>query len=112
MTPPRIVVFATRRLFRVQCDTLLRAAGARVRLASRQAELAKAISEGTIAAIIVEDDRDAAVAQLLARGAATGTEMAVMQRAPGESIEEIVARALGATDTEPDTASGQPRSSE
>lgn len=101
MPPPRIVVYATNRLFRVQCVALLRAAGAAVRVASRQAELAKALGEGTIAAIIVDDDRDAAVARAV-------TRVVVMQRAPGESIEEIVARALGPAGTLAD----QPRSSE
>ncbi len=101
MTPPRIVVYSTNRPFRVQCDAVLRAAGAAVRLASRQAELAKALGEGAIAAIIVEDDREADVVRAM-------TRVAVMQRAPGESIEEIVARALGGARTPTD----QPRSSE
>lgn len=110
MTPLRIVVYATSRPFRLQCDTLLREAGVRVRLASRQAELAKALGEGATAAIIVGDDgRDAAVAGELVRARpATLGPVPIMQRAPGESIEEIVARALGATDTPTD----QPRSSE
>ena len=64
MTPPWIVVYATNRPFRVRCDAVLRALGARVRLASRQAELVKAIGAGTTAAIIVSDDgRDAEVAR-------------------------------------------------
>lgn len=105
MTTPRIVVYSTSRPFRVQCDVLLRAAGAAVRLASRQAELAKALGEGTIAAIIVDDDRDADVARAVTR-AVPGVVM--MQRAPDESIEGIVARALAAAGTSTD----QPRSSE
>ena len=90
MTAPRIVVYSMSRPFRTQCDAALRAAGALVRLASRQAEFAKAIGEGTIAAVIVDDIGEANAARTL-------TGVPVMQRAPGESIEEIVARALGAT---------------
>lgn len=101
MTPPRIVVYSMSRPFRLQCEAVLRAAGALVRLASRQPELAKAVGEGTIAAIIVDDDHDADVARTVSR-------VAVMHRAPGESIEAIVARALGAAATVTD----QPRSSE
>ncbi|QJR34327.1 hypothetical protein [Gemmatimonas groenlandica] len=92
MTPPRIVVYATSRPFRVQCDALLRAAGAAARLASRQAELAKAVGEGTIAAVIAEDERHAEMARAVTRAV-------VIPRAPGESIEAIVARALGAAGT-------------
>ncbi len=95
MTPPRVVVYAINRPFRVACDALLREAGARVRVASRQAELAKAIGEGTIAVIIAGDDGpDVAVARELA--ATSATAVPILQRAPGESIEEIVARALAA----------------
>lgn len=111
MTPPLVVVYATSRPFRIQCDTLLREAGARVRLASRQAELAKALAEGATVAIIVGDDgRDAEVARELihARPPSLGASVPIMQRAPGESIEEIVARALGVTNALTD----QPRSSE
>ncbi len=93
MTAPQIVVYATSRPFCLACDVLLREAGARVRLASRQSELAKAIGEGTIAMIIAGDDGpDVDVARALA--VTSETVIPVMQRAPGESIEEIVARAL------------------
>jgi len=94
MTAPQIVVYATSRPFRVACDVLLREAGVRVRLASRQSELAKAIGEGTIAVIIAGDDghHDATVAHAVA--ATSAALIPVVQRAPGESIEELVARAL------------------
>jgi hypothetical protein len=45
---------------------------------------------------------------MLARPATLGPPVPIMQRAPGESIEAIVARALGVTETPAD----QPRSSE
>jgi hypothetical protein len=91
MTPPWIVVYATNRPFRLQCDAVLREAGARVRLASRQAELVKALGEGTTAAIIVSDDgRDAEVVCQ----ATPGRSVPVIRHAPGESIEAVVARAL------------------
>ncbi|WP_411278542.1 hypothetical protein [Gemmatimonas sp.] len=107
MTPPRVVVYATSRPFRAACDGLLREAGARVRVASRQAELAKAIGEGTIEVVIAGDDgQDLAVARELA--ARSTTAVPVVQRAPGESIEEIVARALAVAAT----SVNQPRSSE
>lgn len=102
MSSPRIVVYATDRPFRVQCEARLREAGVVVRLASRQAELVKALGDGTTAVIIVGDDgRDADVARELldARQATLGPPVPILQRAPGESIEEIVARALGVTDT-------------
>ncbi len=111
MSTPRVVVYADDRPFRLHCDALLREAGVLARLASRPAELAKALADGTTAAIIVGDDRrDADVARelILARPATLGPPVPIMQRAPGESIEEIVARALGATDATRD----QPRSSE
>jgi hypothetical protein len=111
MSTPRVVVYADNRPFRLHCDALLREAGALVRLASRPAELAKALADGTTAAIIVGDDgRDADVvrALMLARPATLGPPVPIMQRAPGESIEAIVARALGVTET----AADQPRSSE
>ena len=97
MSLPRMVVYAANRPFRLHCDTLLREAGVPVRLASRPAELAKALADGTTAAIIVGDDgRDAVVARelILARPVTLGPPVPIMQRAPGESIEEIVARAL------------------
>jgi len=112
MTPPLVVVYAASRPFRAACDGLLREAGARVRVASRQSELAKAIGEGTIgegriAVIIAGDDgRDVAVARELA--STSKTVVVVMQRAPGESIEEIVARALVVAAP----SVNQPRSSE
>jgi len=93
MTALQIVVYALSKSFRAACDRLLREKGARVRLASRQSELAKAIGEGTIAMIIAGDDGpDVDVARALA--VTSETVIPVMQRAPGESIEEIVARAL------------------
>ena len=97
MSTPRIVVYATNRPFRLHCDALLREAGVLVRLASQPAELAKALADATTVAIIVGDDgRDADVARELAhaRPATLGPPVSIMQRAPGELIEEIVARAL------------------
>ncbi len=102
MSSPRIVVYATDRPFRLQCEAHLREAGVVVRLASRQAELAKALGDGSTAAIIVGDDgHDADVARELvdAQPATLGPPVPILQRALGESIEEIVARALGVTDT-------------
>jgi hypothetical protein len=91
MTPPWIVVYATNRPFRLRCDAALRALGAQVRLASRQAELVKAIGAGTTAAVIVSDDgRDAEVA----REATLGRPVPVIRHAPDESINAVVARAL------------------
>ena len=105
MSSPRVVVYAAHRPFRLHCDALLREAGVFARLASRQAELAKALGDGTTAAIIVgDDDRDADVVRELvhalahARPAILGPPVPIMQRAPGESIEEIVARALAVID--------------
>ncbi|WP_373060678.1 hypothetical protein [Gemmatimonas sp.] len=72
MTPPLVVVYATSRPFRVACGVLLREAGARVRMASRQSELAKAIGEGTIALIIAgDDDSNVIVARALAATSST-----------------------------------------
>jgi hypothetical protein len=89
MPSARIVVFSTDRAFRVDCDTLGRKAGLMVRVASRQSELAKALREGGVALILVDvDQRDREVVHALAG------LVPVMPRAPGESIEEIVARAL------------------
>lgn len=107
MTAPYIVVYAAHKPFRAACDALLRVAGVRVRVASRQAELAKAIAEGIIAVIIAGDEPgDVAVARELA---VTSTSVVpVMQRALGESIEGIVARALVVASM----SEGQPRSSE
>lgn len=110
MTPPRVAVYATHRPFRTACDALLRDAGAPVRVASRQAELVKAIGKGTIAVIIAGDDcHDVEVARAVA--ATSAAVVTVLQRAPGESIEEIVARALAATTPAPAPAMDQPRSS-
>ena len=97
-----IVVFGTDRAFRVDCSTLVRKADVVVRVASRQSELAKTLREGGVAAILVDvDQRDMEVVRALAG------LVPIMQRAPGESIEKIVARALGVTDT----SMMQPRSS-
>ncbi len=105
MTPPGIVVYAMSRPFRMRCDHVLRTAGARVRLASRPAELVKAIGAGTMTAIIVSDDgRDAAAA----RDATSDRPVPVIRQAPGESIEALVARALAVVARPAD----QPRSSE
>lgn len=108
MTPPRVVVYATSRPFRIACDALLRDAGAPGRVASRQAELAKAIGTGTITVIIAGDEgHDVEVARAVA--ATSAAVVTVLQRAPGESIGEIVARALAAPAPAP--AMDQPRSS-
>lgn len=93
MTAPLVVVYASNRPFRAACDALLRGAGARVRLASRQAELAKALGDGAPAVIITgEHATDRAVATALASTTTSATP--VVQRAPGESMEDLVRRAL------------------
>jgi DNA-binding NtrC family response regulator len=98
-----IVVFGTDRAFRVDCNTLVRKAGVVVRVASRQSELAKTLREGGVAAILVDvDQRDMEVVRALAG------LVPIMQRAPGESIEEIVARALAGAAR----AGDQPRANE
>ena len=107
MTAPQFVVYAGHKPFRTACDTLLRAAGARVRMASRQAELAKAIAGGATVVIIAGDaPSDVAAARMLAVTSAAA--VLVVQRAPGESIENIVARALAVAST---LLVDQPRSS-
>ena len=107
MTAPQFVVYALHKPFRTACDTLLRAAGARVRMASRQAELAKAIAGGATAVIIAGDaPSDVAVARMLA--VTSDAVVLVLQRAPGESIEGVVARALAVAST---FMINQPRSS-
>lgn len=107
MTAPQFVVYALHKPFRTACDTLLRAAGSRVRMASRQAELAKAIAGGATAVIIAGDaPSDVAVARMLA--VTSDAVVLVLQRAPGESIEGVVARALAVAST---LMINQPRSS-
>jgi hypothetical protein len=108
MTPPLIVVYAEHRPFRVQCEAVLRRAGARVRLASRPAELAKAMREASGTVVIVGDEQqDAEVAGTLVATSSSPLTL-ILQRALGESIEEIVARALAVVTVSVD----QPRSSE
>ncbi len=113
MMSVRVVVYAGDRPFRTECDALLRRTGVLVRMASRQAELAKAIGDGTVSVIIAGDaPHDAEVARATAiayaHADASATMPPVMQRAPGESIGEIVARALAVSGTYTD----QPRSIE
>ncbi len=98
MTPPAVVVYAVSRAFRTACAGLLRDAGAGGRVASRQSELVKALSEGAILVIIAGDDgQDIAVARELA--ATSATVRHVLQRASGESIAQIVTRALAVVAT-------------
>ncbi len=83
------VVYAADRNFRTRCDALLRDAGVRVRLASRQTELFKSIRDGDVQLVLVDaTDADRDVVH------AVTDSVPIMQRAPGESIEMIVARAL------------------
>ncbi len=90
MSAALYVVYATDRDFRTGCDALLRRAGARVRLASRQTELFKSMRDGDVSLVIV----DANDADMIAARSAISDGIPIMQRAPGESIEQIVGRAL------------------
>ncbi len=107
-TPPVVVVYAADRELRRQGDTLLRAAGVHTRVASRPAELAKALRVGMPALIVLGDHADEHVQAVLAPVLAASPAMCVMYQAPGESIGMIVARALSAVGRSAD----QPRSSE
>lgn len=89
-----IAVFSHDRAFRVAVDSALRAAGVRVRLASRQAELAKALTGDDVRALIVGPlPEDRAAADTVCAG--TGrTTLPVRNTTPDEAIGEIVRRAL------------------
>ena len=93
MTAPRVVVYGQHRPFRLACEALLRASGVPARLASRQAELAKAIGEGGIAAILVSnDEHDAAVARMVSD--ASRSRMPVLPQTHNETVPGFVARVL------------------
>lgn len=92
---PLCVVYGADRAFRVACDARLRAAGIRVRLASLPAELHKALRHGDVAMLLVDQPPgDLQDARSVAPVPAGALSPVLMQRAPGESIEGIVARAL------------------
>ena len=97
--PPVVVLYAADREFRRQGDALLRAAGVHTRVASRPAELAKALRVGLPSVIVLGDDHTGSMADVLTSALAPVLAACpatpVMHRAPGESIEMIVARALG-----------------
>ena len=94
MTAPRVVVYGQHRPFRLACEALLRASGVPARLASRQAELAKAIAEGGIAAILVsDDDQEVAVARMVAD--ASRSRIPVLQQTTNETVSGFVYRVRG-----------------
>jgi hypothetical protein len=93
VTAPRVVVYGQQRPFRLACEVLLRASGVPARLASRQAELAKAIGEGGIAVILVsDDDHDAAVARMVAD--ASRSRIPVLPQSNNETVPVFVGRVL------------------
>jgi hypothetical protein len=106
-TPPVVVLYGADRELRRQGDALLRSAGVLTRVASRPAELAKALRVGRPTLIVLGDDATGSAAAL-APVLAVSPAMSVMYQAPGESIGRIVARALGVIGGWAD----QPRSSE
>jgi hypothetical protein len=76
------------------CEALLRASGVPARLASRQAELAKAIAEGGIAAILVsDDDQEVAVARMVAD--ASRSRIPVLPQTTNETVSGFVYRVRG-----------------
>jgi hypothetical protein len=88
-----VVVYGQHRPFRLACEALLRASGVPARLASRQAELAKAIAEGGIAAILVsDDDQEVAVARMVAD--ASRSRMRVLPQTNNETVPVFVGRVL------------------
>lgn len=92
---PLCVVYGADRAFRVACDARLRAAGVRVRLASQPAELHKALRSGDVAMLLIDESADVLqAARSVAPTAEGALSPVLMQRAPGEAIEGIVARAL------------------
>ena len=93
MTAPRVVVYGQHRPFRMACEALLRASGVPARLASRQAELAKAIAEGGIAAILVsDDDQEVAAARMVAD--ASRSRIPVLPQTTNETVSGFVGRVL------------------
>ena len=76
------------------CEALLRASGVPARLASRQAELAKAIAEGGIAAILVsDDDQEVAAARMVAD--ASRSRIPVLPQTTNETVSGFIYRVRG-----------------
>jgi hypothetical protein len=97
-----VVVHAADRTWRSAVDAALREAGVRPRLASRPAELAKSLADGVARLVIAgptaADDADVA---------ALRPRCPVHATTPGDTIAEIVRRALAAVEVAgPNQATG------
>ena len=92
-----IVLFAQDRAFRAAADRALRAAGATVRVASRQAELAKALSGSASRVVVVGPlHHDHAIMQAVcaAMPAADAASITLIHTTPGDTIDDVVRRAF------------------
>lgn len=92
-----IVLFAQDRAFRAAVDRALRAAGVTVRVASRQAELAKALSGGASRVVVVgpsPDDHVMVQAVCAAMPVTDAAAITLINTTPGDTIEDVVRRAL------------------
>ncbi len=97
-----IVLFAQDRAFRTAVDRALRAAGAVVRVASRPAELAKALSGGASRVVVVgsgHDDHAIVQAVCAAMPATDAASLTLIHTTPGDTIEDVVRRAFSGKQT-------------
>ena len=108
-----IVLFAHDRAFRTAVDRALRAGGAQVRGASRQAELAKALAGATPCVLVVgPSPEDRSVAQTVLQAvrkvvlpavgagspASDARAIATVETTPEDTVDAIVRRALQMAD--------------
>jgi hypothetical protein len=102
-----VAVHGTARDFRLACDRALRAAGASVRLSSRGAELAKNLTDGTVALVIQgAEASDAVTVAQVVNGAVLGG-----CATPGETTDHVVHRALDLLASSAERAGSQDTSS-
>lgn len=84
-----IVVYSGDRAWRLACERALRVRAVPTRVASRPAELAKALADGAATLVIVGPDTGAA-----AQASTVITTQQCCNATPGDTIEEIVHRAI------------------
>lgn len=84
-----IALYGTDRTWRGALEQALRARGVQTRGASRPAELAKCLADGTVRLVVADAG---AAAQLTLQG--TIDESALLTTTPGETMESIVHRAM------------------
>lgn len=90
---PVTVVYLTDRAQRLALDRTLRAAGLTVRLASRPAELAKALADGRVRAVICDAHTRAQITAVLAGGTSPGPQLLVTSS--DVSADEILTQLRG-----------------